>query len=365
MDNKSAYAVRESLSPDQKQLLFDHKYEGAGRARAVFEKTIIGEDIGDRLKAFDGKLTDSLIVDGTAAKYYETQCYVKMDNAVYDAAKRDAVDGVKSFSYSLSGDSHILVEYVDWADGSTKTFKMPIEDLFGEYDKAIKNIDDDTLNLLIHGKDFSKMTGVPEDVIADALISGKSTQDMIDLLPDDYKQQWLKSMNTAVKVSDSGETANLICFIQESNLNKYSKGWQADPKTLVGYGNGSGQWCLSVDGLQQKIKDPNFVASLQRDLGLDLSKIDDWSEKDIQHLVEYIIAVPEGSMDGVRAITANMNITIDNITCNIAEGANSQYCFGGVTLGGIYECTTIDKIPCGVPKGGSDLISLIKSIGGY
>ena len=77
--------------------------------------------------------------------------------------------------------------------------------------------------------------------------------------------------------------------------------------------------------------------------------LDDVSQMTDTELVDFVcelIAVPSSSYKGKEMVmvTGDVNITTDNVSNNLVEGANNNYIAGGTTASGGFEAVTDGKM---------------------
>lgn len=337
------------LSNEQKQAIFDGKYKASyERAQVVYDGDNEYSRSMTELQADSIELAKTLPyyssdMDSHLQSYVLTQYSCEVDNVVYKQVKDNYANAGGEFKgvnkYHLDLDGSIVVDEIsiERADGSVVSIPYTLEidgDLIRS--KASSEVSNNLIQVLSQNEQMIDNYGMNASFLMSALDTGLDTNDIVKNMPDQLKTDWQESLNTHYDLS-TGEVDpngdNIVVFQTQEALDKHSvKDAAGNPAKI---GRETGQWMLSADSLKQALD-----AS-----GKDVTTM---SDVELSNFICELIAVPSGKYGSdVVMVTGNVDITTDNVSNNLAMGANSQYAAGGATASGGFEALSDGKMDVG------------------
>lgn len=266
------------------------------------------------------------------SRFYSMQLYSTVENKIFDFIKviHSEQSKVKINSYSLKNDGTMEVNFSVDGQVSTKVLAIPVVDAIIENSYKDANfvvekiITQNEVRLSQKGKNkLFKYRTLVENVSSEEVVNEMTKKDI-----QEYEDTW----KNKVAIDETGKKYNFVFFTTQENIDQY-----AENGHIIGYNNNGGtktQWVMSLYSLNERLHTMKFNGNV---LTVDLIK--DMSDSEVQHLVEQVIAVEEGSYDNKKLcfITGDRNITIENMTSNSKPGANDYYTVYGQTAEGVTE----------------------------
>ncbi len=345
LDGTTATVSSGDLTIEQKQAIFDNKYRSSyNRAQSVMGDNIYGHAMAD-LQQQTIELIRSFPyytpgMEIHILSYVETQFACEIDNVVYSNTKSNYTGTSGKFKgvskYHVDADGKIVVDEIMVEQGD-KTVTIPYTHVIANAtmirDKAMSTVSDNLVRVLAQNEQMYTEYGMNPEFLIMTMDRGVDTSDVVEQMPDALMNTWHETLNIHYDLEtgsvDSGGD-NVVVFQTNWSLNKYAEKDKADKPLRIGYP--TGQWVLSIDALVTK---------------LDASHRDLSSMSDIQFsdFICEIIGVPAGSYGtDLVMVTGNVEITQNNVSNNIVDGANSQFTPGGATSSGGFEAVTDGKM---------------------
>lgn len=266
------------------------------------------------------------------SRFYSMQLYSTVENKIFDFIKviHSEQSKVKINSYSLKNDGTMEVNFSVDGQVSTKVLAIPVVDAIIE--NSYKDANFVVEKIITQNEVRLSQKGKNKLFKYRALVENVSSEEVVNEMTEKDIQEYEDTWKNKVAIDETGKKYNFVFFTTQENIDQY-----AENGHIIGYNNNGGtktQWVMSLYSLNERLHTMKFNGNV---LTVDLIK--DMSDSEVQHLVEQVIAVEEGSYDNKKLcfITGDRNITIENMTSNSKPGANDYYTVYGQTAEGVTE----------------------------
>lgn len=266
------------------------------------------------------------------SRFYSMQLYSTVENKIFDFIKviHSEQSKVKINSYSLKNDGTMEVNFSVDGQVSTKVLAIPVVDAIIE--NSYKDANFVVEKIITQNEVRLSQKGKNKLFKYRALVENVSSEEVVNEMTEKDIQEYEDTWKNKVAIDETGKKYNFVFFTTQENIDQY-----AENGHIIGYNNNGGtktQWVMSLYSLNERLHTMKFNGNV---LTVDLIK--DMSDSEVQHLVEQVIAVEEGSYDNKKLcfIAGDRNITIENMTSNSKPGANDYYTVYGQTAEGVTE----------------------------